>query len=156
MSGPGFEHAPVHVLPPFILFGHLILALLLGGLVHLPVPLPFFMHVFGIIIVLPGLYLALGAIQGMRSAGTPVDPYQPVTAMVTSGPYRLSRNPIYASFVCALAGLPLALGTYWGVLLSPLMVALMTGLVIRPEETYLEKKFGREYLTYRSHVRRWL
>jgi protein-S-isoprenylcysteine O-methyltransferase Ste14 len=150
------DHASVRLPPPFVLFGHLAAALLLGWLIRLPVPLPFPVRLLGLGFVLLGLTLAWSAIRAMSAAHTPVDPYAPVTAMVVDGPYRLTRNPIYLGFVCALTGLSLALGTYWGLLLVPLMVVLMNRLVIRHEEAYLERKFGQEYLAYKSSVQRWL
>lgn len=92
----------------------------------------------------------------MAAAQTPLDPYEPVAALVLKGPYRVTRNPFYLSFLGALIGLPLALGTYWGLLMSRVMIVLMTQLVIRYEEIYLEQKFGQEYLSYQANVRRWL
>jgi len=152
---PG-DHAPVRLPPPFVLFGHLAAALLLGWLVRLPLPLTFPPRMLGVGIVLLGLILAYTAIRSMGAAHTPVDPYEAVTALVVTGPYRCTRNPIYLGFTCALAGLPLALGTYWGLLLVPLMVTLMNALVIRHEEAYLQGKFDREYLAYKARVRRWV
>ncbi len=150
------DHAPVRLPPPFVLLGHLALALALGWSIRIPVPMPFYLHLLGLLVVLAGLLLAFSAVRAMARLGTPIDPYEPVKAVVTAGPYRLTRNPIYLGFVCALAGLPLALGTYWGLLLVPLMIIVMTLLVVRHEEAYLERKFGRVYLEYKSSVRRWL
>jgi protein-S-isoprenylcysteine O-methyltransferase Ste14 len=59
-------------------------------------------------------------------------------------------------FVCTLIGIPLALGTYWGAVLSPVLIPLMNNLVIGHEEAYLEKKFGSVYTNYKSRVRRWV
>jgi len=156
MSENAFDHAPVRLPPPFVLFGHLAAALLLGWLVRLPLPAPFFVRLFGAALVLLGLALAFTAIRAMTAAGTPVDPFEPVSAIVTGGPYRFTRNPIYLGFVAALIGLPLALGSYWGLILSPIMIFVMTVLVIRHEEAYLEQKFGPAYLGYKQRVRRWL
>jgi len=87
---------------------------------------------------------------------TTLDPHGSVSAVVTSGPYRFSRNPIYFGFLCTLIGLPLALGNVWGVVLSPLLMVSMYQLVIKHEEAYLEKKFKDVYTSYKSRVRRWL
>jgi protein-S-isoprenylcysteine O-methyltransferase Ste14 len=150
------DHASVRLPPPFVLFGHLAAAFLLGWRVHLPLPLPFPVRLLGVGTVLLGLLLAYTAIRAMIAARTPVDPYEAVTALVVTGPYRLTRNPIYLGFVCCLTGLPLALGTYWGLLLVPPMVVVMNRLIVRHEETYLEGKFGQYYRAYKSSVRRWL
>jgi protein-S-isoprenylcysteine O-methyltransferase Ste14 len=156
MSEKTFDHAPVRLPPPFVLFGHLAAALLLGWLVRLPLALPFFVRLLGAALVLLGLVLAYSAIRAMSAARTPVDPFEPVRAIVTTGPYRFTRNPIYLGFAAALVGLPLALGSYWGLILAPVMLALMVALVIRHEEAYLEQKFGPAYLDYKKSVRRWL
>ena len=75
---------------------------------------------------------------------------------MTNGPYRFSRNPIYLGFTGILIGLPLALGTYWGLILSPLFVLLIGYLVIQHEESYLGRRFGEMYDTYKNQVRRWV
>jgi len=79
-----------------------------------------------------------------------------VRALVTGGPYRFSRNPIYLGFVLILAGFPLFSGTVWGAILVPVLILNLNNLVIQHEEAYLEKKFGEAYAGYRSRVRRWL
>jgi protein-S-isoprenylcysteine O-methyltransferase Ste14 len=150
------DHAQVRILPPLVLLGHLTAALLIGWLIRLPVPLPFPLRLLGVLIVLVGLGLAWAAARAMAAAHTPLDPYEPVTVLVVNGPYRFTRNPVYLSFLGALVGLPLALGTYWGLLLSPVMIVLITQLVIRYEEIYLEQKFGQDYSSYQASVRRWL
>ena len=76
--------------------------------------------------------------------------------LVDSGPYRLSRNPIYLGFVGILIGMPLALGTYWGLILSPVLVLSLNQFVVQHEERYLREKFPVEYVAYASRVRRWL
>jgi protein-S-isoprenylcysteine O-methyltransferase Ste14 len=156
MSAKPLDHAPVRLPPPFVLFGHLAAALLLGWRVRLPLPLPFAVRLLGVAFVGLGLVLAFAAIRAMSAARTPVDPFEPVSAIVTAGPYRFTRNPIYLGFVAALVGLPLALGSYWGLILAPVMLVLMYVLVIRHEEAYLEQKFGPAYLAYKQRVRRWL
>jgi protein-S-isoprenylcysteine O-methyltransferase Ste14 len=110
----------------------------------------------GYLLVLAGLGFAFGAVNQFRKAQTTVDPHGSVSAIVTSGPYRFSRNPIYLGLVCLLIGFPLIFKTYWGLILSPVFIMLMNTLVIQHEEAYLEKKFGDVYTSYKSRVRRWL
>lgn len=156
MNARNPDHAQVRILPPFVLLGHLAAALLLGRFVRLPIPLPFEVRLLGILVVLVGLGLAWTASRAMAAAHTPLDPFEPVTALVMQGPYRVTRNPVYLSFLGALIGLPLALGTCWGLLLSPVMVVMITQLVVRYEEINLGQKFGSEYRSYMAKVRRWL
>ncbi len=102
------------------------------------------------------LALIGSAILTMRRARTPVEPWKPTKAIVTSGAFALSRNPIYAG----LLGLQLAaawgLSNMWTLLLLPVSVALLHWGVIAREESYLSTRFGEEYDAYRRRVRRWL
>ncbi|OGO38980.1 MAG: hypothetical protein A2Z03_03750 [Chloroflexi bacterium RBG_16_56_8] len=110
----------------------------------------------GIIVVLAGLTLAFLAVRQLTRAHTTLDPHGSVTKIVTDGPYCFSRNPIYLGYVCALIGLPLAMGAFWGAILSPALMLSLDQFVIRYEEAYLEQKFAKVYSDYRSRVRRWL
>ena len=110
----------------------------------------------GYALVLVGLGLAISAASGFFRARTTLDPHGSVSNIVTSGPYRFSRNPIYLGFLCLLIGFPFIFRNYWGLILSPLLIVLMNVMVIRYEEAYLEKKFGEVYTGYKSRVRRWL
>lgn len=148
------DHANVKIHPPVLLLLHILAAFLLNWL--LPLTLPRSFEWTGYILVLIGVGLAFSAVSQFGKMKTPLDPHRTVNAIVTNGPYRFSRNPIYLGFVCVLFGLPLALGNYWGAVLSPLLVILMVQLVIQHEEAYLEKKFGDVYTGYKSRVRRWI
>jgi protein-S-isoprenylcysteine O-methyltransferase Ste14 len=110
----------------------------------------------GYILVFSGLVFAFSAVGQFGKLHTTLDPHGSVSAIVTSGPYRFSRNPIYLGFVCTLIGLPLALGNYWGAVLGPLLMLFIYQLVIKYEEIYLEEKFKDVYTSYKSRVRRWL
>jgi len=123
-------------------------------------PMPIFGEAAGL---WPGLALvALGvgtAIWGrrtMQAAGTNINPALPATAIVTSGPFRFSRNPLYLALTLLYLGLTLASNTWWGiVVLVPLLIVMHRGVVLR-EERYLAQKFGESYRQYRSKVRRYV
>ena len=150
------DHAQVRINPPVLTLVHILAAFLLQWLLPLPLPAPAFIRVLGVLLVLGSLALAFSAVRQFSRVPTTLHPHAPVTAVVTGGPYRFSRNPIYVCYVCLLVGFPLALNSYWGAVLSPLLVLLLTRLVIQYEEAYLERQFGQVYLDYKSRVRRWL
>jgi len=156
MSEMTNDHADVKIHPPVLVLVHLVAAFLLTWLLPFPASLPTIVEVFGAALVLAGLALAFTAVHQMTLAHTTLDPHGSVSVIVTSGPYRFSRNPIYLGFVFTLIGIPLALGSLWGAVLSPVLVMAMNALVIRYEEVYLERKFGEGYAGYKSRVRRWL
>jgi protein-S-isoprenylcysteine O-methyltransferase Ste14 len=92
----------------------------------------------------------------MRRAGTNIKPSQPTTAIVQTGPFRFSRNPLYISLTLFYLGVCLMFNALWPLLLlPPLLVVVQRGIIYR-EERYLEAKFGEEYRDYRRRVRRWL
>jgi protein-S-isoprenylcysteine O-methyltransferase Ste14 len=105
-----------------------------------------------------GLWLALDglAMLGFRRAGTSMVPMRPTTALVTSGPYRFTRNPMYVGMAFLYAALALALGVIWALAVLPLVLLAVDRLVIAREERYLEAKFGEAYREYKSRVRRWV
>jgi len=92
----------------------------------------------------------------MLAAGTNIDPSLPTTALVTSGPFRFSRNPLYLALMLVYFGLSMIVNTGWGApVLIPLLTIMHWGVILR-EERYLEKKLGESYRQYRSKVRRYL
>ena len=100
-----------------------------------------------------GFIWALIAIWGHH---TTVNPYRAASNLVTSGPFRYSRNPIYVSDWFVYIGAMILLNTAWPLLLAPLVYVVMRHLVIAHEETHLLARFGDEYRQYQARVRRWL
>jgi len=142
--------------PPILMLIHLLAAFPLNWLFPLPFAFPEILVWAGYLLVLSGIGLSFNAVSHIVKAHTTLDPHGSVTEVVTSGPYRFSRNPIYLGFVCMLIGFPLIFHSYWGLILSPVLIVSLYRLVIRHEEAYLERKFGDVYNSYRSRVRRWL
>jgi protein-S-isoprenylcysteine O-methyltransferase Ste14 len=103
-----------------------------------------------------GLGLSGWFVWTMRRAGTPVDPYEAPTALVTAGPFRYTRNPAYVALTLTYAGLSLLTGTLWSLLLLPGVLLAVDRGVIQREESYLEEHFGADYVEYQRRVRRWL
>ncbi|MGH8668256.1 MAG: methyltransferase family protein [Burkholderiales bacterium] len=144
------------VRPPVAYLG----AIGLGLLVHLFWPvrlLPASVSVpIGVMVVLVAGALFVSAVRTFRKADTPVPGNRPTTAIVRTGPYRFSRNPIYLAFTLFQIGLAAWVNSL-GVLLTLLpALALMTLVVIPREERYLEARFPSVYLPYKRAVRRWL
>ena len=102
-----------------------------------------------------GILLIGTAFRAMVRAGTPVDPSEPAQALVTDGPFRYLRNPIYAGFVLVYSGAALGLRLAGPLMLTPLVPIILHFVVIAREEAYLERRFGEDYRRYRSRVRRW-
>ena len=91
-----------------------------------------------------------------RKAGTKLDPRRPTSALVTTGPFRLSRNPAYLSLSLLYVGIGIATDGVWTLgMIVPVLVVMHVGVIFR-EERYLEAKFGEDYRRYKASVRRWL
>ena len=115
--------------------------------------------VAGVVVAVGGLSFAMWGLREFGRARTTFDPHRldETSALVTSGAYRFSRNPMYVGLAALLAGFGLVLGEVLALVFGVLLfVVLLTVLQIRPEERMLSAKFGAEYETYRSRVRRWL
>jgi protein-S-isoprenylcysteine O-methyltransferase Ste14 len=110
----------------------------------------------GGVLVIAGLALARSFFRALHRANTPVSPYSPSTALVTTGPYALSRNPGYLGMTLGYAGIAILSGALW--VLFPLVptLFLIDRGVIRREERHLEHTFGEEYARYRARTRRWI
>jgi protein-S-isoprenylcysteine O-methyltransferase Ste14 len=148
---------PQLIFNPLLLLG---IAIILTALLGWLWPLPFFAKApsrfIGGALFVGGLLFGLPAFRGMRRAGTSPDPRRPSTALVEEGTYRLTRNPMYVGMLIAYAGLFIFLRSPWFVVFLPLLIWMLTRWVILPEESYLQQRFGEEYLSFKARVRRWI
>ena len=150
------DHASVVVNPFVIYLGLAIVAILLQKILPLSFISGVPARVLGVFLIALNFGFGLPALRSMLQAKTSPNPNRPSTSLVLSGIYRLTRNPMYIGLTLIFAGLLIYFQISWGLLFVPLVVWLITIWVIIPEEKYLEKKFGEEYLQYKSNVRRWI
>ena len=156
-------HRPdIHVAPPLIFLAGFLAGLLLHYLAW-PVLLNgdsatarSLMLPGGIFLILLGVTLALWGVAEFRGAKTTILPFRASTAVVSTGPYRFTRNPMYVGMTLGYVGLSLLANSAWPLMLLPLVLFTMVRLVITREEAFLAATFGREYLDYQQRVRRWL
>ncbi len=142
--------------PPLIYVG----GLTIGIILHWLKPLPFVPGNLALpleaIFIAVSVVLFVTALRTFAKAKTNVDPRKPTTRIVSTGPYRFSRNPIYLSMTLLSVGIALWVNTLWMlIILVPVLLIMQFGVIAR-EETYLTRKFGEEYLRYTSNVHRWL
>jgi protein-S-isoprenylcysteine O-methyltransferase Ste14 len=110
----------------------------------------------GLVPLAGGLILAGIAAARFRSVETDVHPFGEPTALVTSGPYRLTRNPMYLGLSSMLLGIAVLLGSLTPFLVPPAFGWIITRRFIEMEEMKMSRIFGEEYDAYRGRVRRWL
>jgi protein-S-isoprenylcysteine O-methyltransferase Ste14 len=147
---------PGVVAPPPLIF---LLAFLLGLAGHRLWPLAVLPGTSGRMVALLLACVAVGvsglAVREFRRAATSVRPDRPTSAIVRSGPFGYSRNPLYVSALTLLLAAALWVNSVvMAAMLVPAFLVLRTGVVLR-EERYLERKFGDEYLDYKRITRRW-
>ena len=108
------------------------------------------------ILIALGMAVLAWAMLTFRRARTAIMPFNPASTIVTRGPYRFSRNPMYVALTLVYLGLSLLVGTMWPLVLLPVVLWSLYVLVIRREELYLDAAFAEEYGAYRRRVRRWI
>lgn len=131
----------------------------IGGVLHWLFPIPVFpslpARLVGGVLCVAAIALATWARRTMKAAGTNVHPTEPSLAIVSSGPFAYSRNPMYSSLLLMLTGIGLLInGLVVIFMVVPLFIILSWGVIAR-EERYLARRFGDTYLNYKQTVRRW-
>ena len=145
-----------HIPPPVWMMLSIVLMILINN--QLPVLIIFeppITQIGYVVIGISLLYFGWSVRQFFLSKTTLI-PFHESTALISSGPFRFSRNPIYLSMLLILIGVAIRLGTF-----SPLVIVVAFWFVInqqfiRKEEQMLEKTFGEKYRLYCEKTRRWL
>lgn len=147
---------PVPVPPPLAYLAGFGVGLLIG-LAAPPPELPTALRVAGGVAGIAALLgLDTTAMRRFGRRGTPVNPARAARALVTDGPYRFTRNPMYLGMACAYAGAALAADALWSLALLPAVLLVVDRVIIAREERHLVARFGDEYERYRRSVRRWI
>ena len=149
------DHARV-VPAPVIFFGLLILGFFLNWAHALALFPRLTAQIVGITVVALGLLVGSSGIIEMRRAHTSPDPREPTTALVEKGVFHYTRNPLYLSMFVLFLGIAVALNVLWSILLFPLLFFGVERGTVKPEELYLERKFGDAYLQYKKRIPRWV
>jgi protein-S-isoprenylcysteine O-methyltransferase Ste14 len=140
--------------------GYFLILLVLSVLFHLTVPVCVLLHApftfSGIIFMGLGLVTAIRCRSLFLQNRTTLSPYESPACLITTGPFRLSRNPVYLAMAVILFGSAVVMGTLAPFVFTGLFIVIMDLLFIPDEEERLEKIFGREYRDYKKNVRRWI
>ena len=150
--------AQVWFFPPYLVLLGLIISFLLEFLVHRNQIFDnsIIFRFLGIILTIAAILLFIKSVRIFNLRKEKIHPRSISTQIFKDGPFQFSRNPIYLAMFVLLIGVGLTLNSFW-FLYSGLVVAIMIHYgVIIPEENYLEKEFGKDYLEYKKSVRRWL
>ncbi len=143
--------------PPIVMLATALIMWLLS--VFLPeLTLPGVGSLLAIVLGAIGVGISMAGIIAFHRAHTTPDPRRPgaATTLVTSGVYRISRNPMYLGIQLALIAWGIFLGNVAALLSAFLFAFYIQRLQIKPEERFLQEKFGAEFTAYRAKVRAWL
>jgi len=143
------------VWPPIALAAPLVAGVLLSSWRPLDVDFPGRV-VLALVLSLVFVAVNATAYRAMWRARTGVLPGQPATRILTAWPFSWSRNPLYVGLLALYAALALLARAGWALVLLPVAFLALHFGAVRPEERYLESKFGEDYLAYKRRVRRWV
>ncbi|MSR23081.1 MAG: isoprenylcysteine carboxylmethyltransferase family protein [Gemmatimonadetes bacterium] len=147
------RHGP---LPPVLFLG----ALVVQGAGHFLFPvlrvIPNPWNLGGVVLIVAGLGVVVVADLQFTRAKTTVHPFKESTALVTTGIFGFTRNPMYLGMVTILFGVAVTVGTLTAFLVPPLFGWVLSAGQIRMEEERLIRVFGSAYTVYAQRVRRWL
>ncbi len=152
------DAATVRIPPPVLYIASIVAGIVMHKLLFpMPIALPKGPRiVLSLAVALLGAVLAVGALRLFRATGQDPKPWLATPEIVQTGVYRFTRNPMYVGFALLQIAIGIGLGNLWVLLLAPLACAVVQIMAIRPEEAYLQRKFGDAYLDYKKSVRRWL
>lgn len=152
------KHSGVYLPPPALYVAIFVAGLTLDRARPLRIPGPSLASrsIVGVVLIVAAIGLAVWSISVFWRRGTSIVPIKASTALVESGPFRFSRNPMYVSLAVAYVGATLIANTLWPLVLFPLLILLVHSLVIVREERYMQQIFGQPYTEYRGRVRRWI
>ena len=155
-------HHPNIVIPPPLIFAcAFIIAVLLDYYVmpvHLAKQMSWIVFLFyvGWLITVLGTLLSIWALLIFRKARTAIMPNKPADALVQTGPYRYTRNPMYVSLFLVYSGLSLIYNNVYAVAFVPVLFGIFNRIIIPREENYLKQRFPAAYSAYSAIARRWL
>jgi len=116
----------------------------------------FILHLVGAPLLVIGSLMIIYSKQILQAHNQPSEPGVATTAIIQDGMYQHSRNPLYTGLTLCYCGLAFAIDNVWLLVLLPLTLITVLLVLIKPEERYLEQKFGDDYRDYKKRVRRWL
>ena len=150
------DTAGVKVPPPFIFLISILIGLGLNRARPMSVVPENLAMPLGVAFVIASIALAFLGFRELGRHKTTIRPDEPSSAIVKTGPYRFTRNPLYVALSALQLGIGLWMNNLWVALMLIPVGIIMTTQVIAREEAYLERAFGEDYLRYKASVRRWI
>lgn len=150
------DRTGVRLPPPLIFLAGILAGWAVGQWRPLPIPGGTLLPIMAGLWIAAGCALVLWGVVAFRRAGTTLNPFGGTRAIVAGGPYRYTRNPMYAGLACVHVGAALAMRNGWVLVMLVPVLLIVDRHVIRREERYLERRHGIEWESYTRKVRRWI
>jgi protein-S-isoprenylcysteine O-methyltransferase Ste14 len=146
----------VKIIPPLIYLAGIVIGIVITIWIPTKIVPSSLAWMLGGIVIICGGVLAGSAILKFKGVGTTVRPDRAASTLVVVGPYRISRNPMYFGLALVYVGIALADQSVWALILLPVVLTVIQRRAIEPEEAFLERRFGADYIRYKDNVRRWI
>jgi protein-S-isoprenylcysteine O-methyltransferase Ste14 len=146
------DNPGVRIPPPFIFLSFF----LIGVILQRWMPYAFVSVPLGIFFLAAAIAIMGWGFATMLRARTAIIPDKPASQLVSSGPFRFTRNPLYVAMILGYLSASVWVGSTPSLLLLPVAILVLQKFVIAREEAYLSRRFGDEYVAYKRRVRRWV
>ena len=144
------------IIPPV----YLLITLILMWLLQYSLPVYQYLHepvaYLGIVLVFCGIIISAVSAGMFKKADTGIKPFDDATALITTGFYRYTRNPMYLGMFLMLFGVAFLLGGIGALFPIPVFILIIRNHFVLGEERFMEAAFGQQYIEYKSTVRRWI
>jgi protein-S-isoprenylcysteine O-methyltransferase Ste14 len=156
MSDDSSDAPSVKIIPPLVYLAGLVIGFLANIWMPIKVVPILVAWTSGGILIFCGAVLAGSAVFKFKEVGTTVRPDRAASTLVIVGPYKITRNPMYLGLACVYFGIAVAGQSVWALILLPVVLTIIQRRAIEPEEAFLERRFGADYVGYKEKVRRWI
>jgi protein-S-isoprenylcysteine O-methyltransferase Ste14 len=156
MSDVNFDAPSVKIIPPLVYLAGLVIGFLADIWMPIKVVPSLVAWTSGGILIFCGAVLTGSAVLKFKDVGTTVRPDRAARMLVITGPYKITRNPMYLGLAFVYLGIAIAGQALWALILLPVVLTIIQGWAIEPEEAFPERRFGGDYVGYKERVRRWI
>ncbi len=151
------DHPGVYIPPPLIYVVIFLTALLMQKIIPIN---NFWFHqritkITGVVFLIIALFFLVRSLRQFVQSKNTVVTVKPASSLQTNGVYRITRNPMYLGLAIVYLCITCFIGNWWNIILLPLLLLIVQEYIIKREEKYLVRRFGQEYMVYKSKVRRW-
>ena len=114
------------------------------------------MKIVGSVFFIIALFFSVRSLRQFFKSKNTLVLIKPASSLQTDGVYNISRNPMYVALTILYLAVTCFIGNWWNIILLPLLLLIVQEYIIKREEKYLDRQFGRQYKRYKLKVRRWL